>query len=144
MFAVELKDTAGHVSVNFHIMATSELSDAVVNAQLDLMKQVAPMVGTRYYFLVTTDRVRGWDLEDGRQVFDAPAEQLFAAYVGNDLGKVRSAGPEYLAGLTQAWLADLTSHWQSRNASAPGEHDMQASGALGFVRSAATAITASL
>jgi hypothetical protein len=124
-------------------MASSGLSASVVSAQLDLMRGLAPSVGMRYYFLVTTDLVRGWDVVSGTQVFSAPTATLFAAYTGNDDAKIRGAGAEYLAGLTQAWLADLDYHWQSQDASAPGERDMQRGGVLGFVRSAASAVTAS-
>ncbi|HEX4421235.1 MAG TPA: hypothetical protein VH165_25145 [Kofleriaceae bacterium] len=144
MFTVELKDAAGGVPVHFHIMASSGLPESVVSSQLELMRQLMPSVGTRYYFLVTTDRVRGWELANGAQVFDVPTATLFAAYTGNDDAKIRGADPQYLAELTQAWLADLTYHWQSRGTSAPGERDMQRGGVLGFVRSAATAVTASL
>jgi len=144
VFTVELKNAAGGVSVHFQIMAASGVSASVVSAQLELMRELAPSVGMRYYFLVTTDLVRGWDVMSGAQVFSAPTDTLFAAYTGNDDAKVRGAGPEYLAGLTQAWLADLSYHWQSRDASAPGEGDMQRGGVLGLVRSAAKAVTASL
>jgi len=98
----------------------------------------------RYYFLVTTDWVRGWDTINGTQVFSVPTSTLFTPYTGNDEAKIRDADPQYLAELTQAWLADLTYHWQSRGTSAPGERDMQRGGVLGFVRSADTAVTASL
>jgi hypothetical protein len=144
VFTVELKNAAGGVSVHFHIMATSGLSASVVSAQVELMRDLAPSVGMRYYFLVTTDLVRGWDVMSGTQVFSAPTATLFATYTDNDDAKIRGAGPEYLARLTQAWLADLSYHWQSRDASAPGEHDMQRGGVLGLVRSAASAVTASL
>jgi hypothetical protein len=144
VYSVELKDTAGGVPVHFHIIASSGLSESVVSSQLDLMRQTAPSVGMRYYFLVTTDVVRGWDVVSGTLVFSAPTATLFATYTGNDDAKVRGAGPEYLARLTQAWLAYLSYHWQSRDASAPGERDMQRGGVLGLVRSAATAVTASL
>ena len=130
--------------VHFHIMASSGLPASTVSAQLELMRLAAPSVGMRYYFLVTTDWVRGWDMADSTQVFDLPTATLFAAYTGNDEAKIRGADPQYLAELTQAWLADLTYHWQSRGTSAPGERDMQHGGVLGFVRSAATAVTASL
>jgi hypothetical protein len=144
MFTVELKDDSGGVPLHFHIMASSGLPASTVSAQLELMRLAAPSVGMRYYFLVTTDWVRGWDMADGTQVFDLPTATLFAAYTGNDEAKIRGADPQYLAELTQAWLADLTYHWQSRGTSAPGERDMQRGGVLGFVRSAATAVTASL
>lgn len=144
MFAVELKDDAGGVPVRFHIMASSGLPVSVVNAQVELMRELAPSVGMRYYFLVTTDWVRGWHIADGTQVFSAPTTSLFAAYARNDEAKIRGADPQYLAELTQAWLADLTYHWQSRGMSAPGESDMKDGGILGFVRSAATPVTASL
>jgi len=144
VFTVELKDAAGRMPVHFHIMAAAGLPASVVSAQLELMQQLAPSVGMRYYFLVTTDWVRGWDMINGGQVFNLPTATLFSAYTGNDEAKIRGAGPEYLAELTQAWLADLTYHWQSRDTSAPGERDMQHGGILGLVRSAATAVTASL
>ncbi|TMQ22807.1 MAG: hypothetical protein E6J90_11950 [Deltaproteobacteria bacterium] len=144
MFTVELKDAAGRVPVHFHIMASSGIPESVVRAQLELMEQLAPSAGMRYYFLVTTDWVRGWDLASGLLVFSSPTAALFAAYTGNNDAKVRGADPQYLAELTQAWLADLTYHWQSRGTSAPGESDMQRGGVLGLVRSAATAVTASL
>jgi hypothetical protein len=142
MVTVELKNDAGGVPVHFHVMAVSALSASVVNAQLELMQQLAPSVGMRYYFLVTTDWVRGWDMAKNTQVFDAPTAALFAAYTGNDEAKIRHADSQYLAELTQAWVADLTYHWQSRGTSAPGEHDMQRGGVLGFVRAAAVAVTA--
>ena len=144
MFTVELKDAAGGVPVHFHIMASAGLSEAVVSAQRELMQQLAPSAGMRYYFLVTPDWVRGWNMVDGKEVFNLPSATLFAPYVGNDEAKVREAGPQYLAELTQAWLADLTYHWQSRGTSAPGESDMQNGGVLGLVRSAESAVTASL
>jgi hypothetical protein len=144
MFTVELKDDAGRTHVHFQIMASSGLPASVVSSQLELMQQLAPSVGMRYYFLVTTDWVRGWDMVTGAEIFSLPTAKLFAAYTGNDEAKIRGADPQYLAELTQAWLADLTYHWQSRGTSAPGERDMQRGGVLGLVRSAATAVTASL
>ena|SRR5882672_6664217 len=144
VFTVELKDAAGSVPVHFHIMASRELSESVVTSQREFMQELAPSAGMRYYFLVTPDRVRGWDMVDGKEVFNLPSTTLFAAYTGNDEAKIHNAGPEYLAELTQAWLADLTYHWQSRGTTAPGESDMQHGGILGLVRSAKTAVTASL
>jgi hypothetical protein len=144
VFTVELKDAAGGVPVHFHIMASPGLSESVVKSQREFMRELALSGGMRYYFLVTPDWVRGWDMADGREVFNLPSATLFAAYTGNDEAKIRDAGPPYLAELTQAWLADLRYHWQSRGTSAPGERDMQDSGVLGVVRSAKTAVTASL
>ena len=144
MFTVELKDAAGRVPVQFDILPSSGLPLSVVHAQLQLAQQIAPALGIRYYFLVTTDWVRGWRVADGTPVFELPTVTLFAGYAGNDAAKISGAGPHYLAELTQAWLADLTYHWRSRGAAAPGEHDMQRGGVLGFVRSATTATTASM
>lgn len=79
-----------------------------------------------------------------KEVFRSPTTALFRTYTGNDDAKIRGAGPLYLAELTQAWVADLTYHWQSREAAAPGESDMQDGGVLGLVRSAETAVTGSL
>jgi hypothetical protein len=141
---VELKDAAGRAPVHFHIMASSGLPESVVSSQLELMQQLAPSTGMRYYFLVTTDWVRGWDVTNGALVFRSPTLGLFGAYARNSEDKIRNADPQYLAELTQAWVADLTYHWQSRGASAPGEGDMQNGGVLGLVRSAASAVTASL
>ena len=140
---VELKDAAGRAPVHFHIMASSGLSDVVVSAQLELMQPLAASTGMRYYFLVTIDWMRGWDVISGALIFRVPTVALFAAYTGNDEVKIRNADSQYLAELTQAWLADLTYHWQSRGASAPGESDMPGR-VLGLVRSAASAVTASL
>jgi hypothetical protein len=144
VFTVDLKDATGRSPVHFHIMASSELPESVVSSQLLLMQELAPSTGMRYYFLVTTDWVRGWDVVSGETVFRSPTAALFAAYAGNNEDKIRNADPQYLAELTQAWLADLTYHWQSRGMSAPGEGDMRNGGVLSLVRSAATAVTASL
>lgn len=141
---MKLKDADGHVPVHFHIMAFSELPESVVDAQRQHMRQLAPSTGMRYYFLVTPDWVRGWDVASDKEVFHSPTAALFRAYAGNNDAKIRDAGPEYLAELTQAWVADLTYHWQSRGTSAPGESDMQDVGVLGLVRSAETAVTGSL
>jgi hypothetical protein len=143
VYTVELKDDTGRVPVQFDILPLSGVSAAVVQAQLEIGQQLAPL-GTRYYFLVTTDWVRGWRVEDGAPVFELPTATLFAGYADNDAAKIRGAGPHYLAELTQAWLADLTYHWRSRGVTAPGEHDMQLGGVLGLVRSAATATTANV
>jgi hypothetical protein len=140
MVAVELKDAAGHVLVQFHIMAVSELPESVVDAQLELV-QPDSAFGLRYYFLVTNGWVRGWDIASATQIFRAPTAALFAAYTGRS-ETVLDAGIEYLAELTHAWISDLTYHWQSRGVSAPGEGDMLNGGVLGLVRSAATAVTA--
>lgn len=142
MITIKLKSRIGAAlySAQFDILPPSDLPLSIIQEQFLLVRQTAS-TDLLYYFLVTTDCVRGWNIADGSLVFEQPTVRLFAAYAQNDAAKISGAEPHYLAAPTQAWLADLTSHWRSGHAKVPGESDMQKGGVLGFVRSAATIMT---
>lgn len=143
MLAVEVKNAAGQAPLRFDILPTAGVPRTVIESQFQLARQLAPVVGISYYFLVTKDWVRGWRVSDGVQIFEQPASTIFATYVRNDLERLRGAGENFLAELTQAWIADLGQHWTTRGA-APGEGELAQSGALAFIRSAEAATTGSL
>jgi hypothetical protein len=143
VLTVQVKNAAGQTPLRFDILPTAGVPGPVIESQFQLARQIAPVLGTRYYFLVTKDWVRGWRISDGGPIFEQPASSIFAPYVRNDLERLRGAGENFLAELTQAWIADLGQHWTTRGA-APGEGDLAQSGALAFIRSAEAATTGSL
>jgi len=143
VLTVAIKNAAGQVPLRFDILPTAGVPRPVIDSQFQLARQLAPILGIRYYFLVTKDWVRGWRISDGIRIFEQPASAIFAPYIRNDLGRLGAAGENLLAELTQAWIADLGQHWTTREA-APGEGDLAQSGALAFIRSAETATTGSL
>ncbi len=143
MLTVAVKDASGQVQLQFDILPTIGVPRPVIDSQFQLARQFASLRGIRYYFVVTKDWVRGWRVSDGVQVFEQPASTIFAPYIRNDLGKLRGAGENFLAELTQAWIADLGQHWTTQGV-APGERDLAQSGALAFIRSAETSTTVSL
>lgn len=128
--------------MQFDVLATNGLPLSVAQSQLELARQLAPAMGIRYYFLVTLDQIRGWDLASDQVIFDAPTQRVLAAYA--TAGDVRKAGPSYLAALVQAWVADLASRWKSRSSPAPGEPEMHMSGALEVIRTSEQATSGSL
>ena len=108
----------------------------VLESQLRLARQLAPTYGIEYFFVVTTDEVIGWRLADSKLVFRSTAAEVLKPYADNVEAKVRGARSSYLAALVQAWVADLSSHWKSRNSMAPGEEMMRQSGALDAIQAA--------
>lgn len=141
VLTVELRDVSGRVPIQFDILPSAGLPALVADAQFKLAKQLSSAIGLRYYFLVSTDKVRGWNLADGKLVFDHATEPLLLPYAdGPD--RIRRARAGYLAQLTQAWVADLSSHWKSRSGLAPGEDKMDA-GALSVIRSSESATSGS-
>lgn len=142
VLTVELRDVSGRVPVQFDIMPSTGLSQFIAESQFKLAQQLAATLGLRYYFLVNTDIVRGWNLSDGRQVFAEATEPLLLPYAETP-DRIRTARAGYLAQLTQAWVADLASHWKSGSAPAPGETAMDP-GALSVIRSAEAATSGSL
>jgi len=123
MLTVELKDVSGQVPVQFDILPTSALPESVAQSQFELAKLLATAIGLQYYFLVTTDRIRGWRLSDGTKFFDEPTVSMLEPYAGSTEPILR-ARAAYLAALTQAWAADLASHWKSLKGPAPGEREL--------------------
>lgn len=143
MLTVELKDAAGRTPVQFDILPSAGLPLPVVQSQLQLARHLAPTIGLRYYFLVSTDEVRGWRITDGAPVFAAPTIALLLRYAGSE-DRIRGAHGVYLAQLIQAWVADLTSRWKSGAEKAPGEPEMGQSGVLEVIRAAEPTTSGSL
>jgi hypothetical protein len=142
VLTIELRDRRGATPIQFDVLATSGLSAAVAQSQLELARELAPSMGTRYYFLVTLDEIRGWDPASGDLVFAESTPKVLAAYA--TAGDVKQAGPSYLAALVQAWVSDLASHWKSRTSLAPGETALHTSGALDMIRTSEQATSGSL
>lgn len=143
MLTVELRNDAGRTPILFDILPASGLPPAVAESQLRLAQRLAPVLGLRYYFLVTGDEIRGWQLPDARPVFRGRTIDLLLPYAGTE-EKVRTARAAYLAELVQAWVSDLSSRWKSGRAPAPGENDMGTSGILDVIRSAEPTTSGSL
>lgn len=129
-------NVAGQTPLQFDILPTTGIARPVIEAQFQLARQLTPARGIRYYFLVTKDWVRGWRTSDSAAIFEQPASLIFAPYVRDDLERLRTAGENFLAELTQAWIADLSQHRTSRVA--PGEGALAQSGVLDLIRSEAT------
>lgn len=142
MLTIELRDGRGGTPIQFDVFAASGLPAAVIQSQLELAKQLAPELGIKYYFLVTLDQIRGWDLGSEQVIFNEPTRRVLAPYA--TAGEVTEAGPSYLTALVQAWVSDLASRWKSRSAPVPGEPAMQSSGALDVIRTSDQATTGSL
>lgn len=132
MLTVELKDASGRIPVQFDILPTDALPEAVVDQQFDLARQIAPAVGLEYYFLVSRDRTRGWRISDGERVFDASTADLLRPYL-EDSDRLGSARAIYLAALVEAWVADLKSGWRS-GAGVPGSLELERHGVLDSLR----------
>lgn len=142
VLTIELRDRRGATPIQFDVLAASGLPAPVAQSQLELARELAPTMGIRYYFLVTLDEIRGWDLASGDPVFVEPTSKVLAAYA--TAGDVKKAGPSYLAALVQAWVSDLASHWKSRTSSAPGEAALHTSGALDVIRTSEQTTSGSL
>jgi len=142
VLTIELRDGRGATPIQFDVLAASGLPTSVAQSQLELARQLAPTMGIKYYFLVTLDEIRGWDMVSGNVVFIEPTPKVLTAYA--TAGDVRRAGPSYLAALVQAWVADLASRWKSRTSPAPGEPAMDMSGALDVIRTSEQAASGSL
>ncbi|TMQ15151.1 MAG: hypothetical protein E6J91_13850 [Deltaproteobacteria bacterium] len=142
MLTIELRDGRGATPIQFDVLAASGLPGAVAQSQLELARQLAPAMGIKYYFLVTLDEIRGWDVASGNPVFFESTPKVLAAYA--TAGDVRRAGPSYLAALVQAWVSDLASRWKSKTSPAPGETALHTSGALDVIRTSEQATTGSL
>jgi len=142
VLTIELRDRRGATPVQFDVLAAGGFPPRFAQSQLEQARQLADATGTRYYFLVTLDEIRGWDLESGAVVFSEPTANVLKGYAtAGDVGK---AGPSYLAALVQAWVADLTSRWKSRTSPAPGEPALHDSGALDVIRTSEQATSGTL
>ncbi len=129
MLTVELKDTTGHRVAEMAIYPM-DLPDQMIGEQYRLAQYLSQIDPLRYYFLVSRDRIFCWKIGEPQPRFVLPAREVLGRYAGSTEA-LEGIGSEYLSKLVEAWVADLTTHWKSRDGVVPGEEEMRQLGILG-------------
>jgi hypothetical protein len=131
MLTVELKSRDDRLLAQFAILPMPGLPQSLVDEQYKLASTLMTAWGGRFYFLVTSDYIYGWEWGRKTPFFKQPTEKILAKYAGGDPRQVGEARSDYLAGLVEAWLADLSFHWKSGTEPVPAEPELRAAGLLG-------------
>ena len=131
MLTVEFRSRDDRPMAQFAILPMSGLPQSLVEEQYRLASTLMMAGATRFYFLVTSDYIYGWTWGQKTPFFKQPTETILAKYAGGEPSKVREARSDYLSGLVEAWLADLSFHWKSGAEPVPAERELRAAGLLG-------------
>ncbi|HYO69221.1 MAG TPA: hypothetical protein VEU33_24390 [Archangium sp.] len=134
MLTVELKSRDDRLLAQFAILPMPGLPQSLVDEQYKLASMLMAGWGARFFFLVTSDYVYGWASGQKTPFFKQPTEKILAKYAGGDPNKVHEARSDYLAGLVEAWLADLSFHWKSGADPVPAERELRDAGLFGEMR----------